>query len=202
MLHKQSGAIFSYSHLHTLIVTLAVACIGIAGPAAADDGTGFDTDGTWDFLMAYFGDDPYKDHQDFVEDNGPETCFSCHELNGIGYTNGFAPGCLTCHEPQWEEEDYAHLPAVRSFWVMFHDAIFGADSWPVEDHPDYVEDNGTGQCSACHSLDAGGYGNPPGLPGPGCLSCHDVEWDDDEDEEEEEEEEEEEDDDDEEEDDD
>ena len=43
---------------------------------------------------------------------------------------------------------------------------------PRDQHQDYVEDNGPGECMACHGADLKGSGDAPS-----CFSCHGNEWD-------------------------
>ncbi len=167
--------------LGSMVCAVAVAFVAMSfAPVMADDGTGFDTDGSGDAMMLFIGDNPYKDHRDFVEDNGTAGCVGCHDLMGIGYTNDFAPGCLTCHGVKWDDAVFDPAMVTRSAGVLSM-ASFGIADNPQKQHRDYVEENGVAECVDCHALNAGGYENAPGFPGPGCLSCHGVKWDDDDD---------------------
>jgi cytochrome c553 len=105
-------------------------------------------------------------------------------LEGQGYVNEFAPGCLSCHEAEWDDDE--DITPVLSNGAALHTAFFG---WfdPREEHQDYVDDEGVSGCISCHGRDGtndlnwGGKTMANSFFAPGCLTCHENEWNDDDD---------------------
>ncbi len=58
-----------------------------------------------------FGDvewtDAEEQHEDYVEENGPDECRACHgqDLDGGTESTGSAPSCFSCHGAEWIDED-------------------------------------------------------------------------------------------------
>lgn len=171
-----------------------------AAPAVADEGgTGFDpTDerGGLALMNAVLGTDwefALEDHPDYVEDFGVQDCVDCHPPEGVGYVFDDAPGCLTCHGPEFCEApgsellpvcqggDDEPLTVVRSPGTMDMNGALGV-VWldPAEEHQDYVEEFGIDDCIDCHEPEVGGkpsfmlFGQlfTDTFMGQGCLSCH------------------------------
>ncbi len=179
----------------------AALILGTAGLAmASEEGTGFDpgdTRGGLALMNLALGTDwmnAREEHQDYVEDFGIFDCESCHMVEAVGYVNNVAPGCLTCHEPEFcgtpgtrdlavckDEDDLSNV--VISAGTQIMNMALGVDFtiW-AEDHQDLVEDTGVAACAGCHDLNSGGKLSANTFDAQGCLSCHDRKWDDDDDE--------------------
>ncbi len=178
----------------------AALIIGFAGFSMAhEEGTGFDpgdTRGGLALMNLVLGTDwmdAREEHQDFVEDFGVFGCEGCHVIEAVGYVDDFAPGCLTCHEPEFcgtpgsswlrvceDENDVSGVELSEGTKLM--NAVLGVDFtiW-AEDHQDLVERTGVTACAGCHDLNSGGKPSANTFDGQGCLSCHGREWDDDDD---------------------
>jgi hypothetical protein len=126
-------------------------------------------DEEWDEMAPVDGGgNPPADHTDEEEGafhkpgkNRPYSngCTDCH---GSDLTGGFGPSCFACHGREWDEHDAGNPPPANH--------PFGWTD-PVERHEDYVEDNGVGDCIACHSIDPADQGQPLS-----CFNCHGQEW--------------------------
>ena len=176
----------------------AALVLGTAGLAvASEDGTGFDpgdTRGGLALMNLVLGTDwmdAREEHQDYVEDYGIGNCEGCHVVEAVGYVEDFAPGCLTCHEPEFcgtpgtydlavckDEDDLSGVALSEGTKLM--NFALGVDFviW-AEDHQDLVEETGVAACEGCHDLNVGGKPSQSTYDGQGCLSCHGREWDDD-----------------------
>ncbi len=191
--------------MNTWIYRLGAGVVGVAlvlGSAsfstADEEGTGFDPGDTRGglFLMnSALGTnwtDSREDHQDYVEENGIVGCGGCHDVEGVGYVNNFAPGCLTCHEAE-----FCGTPGASQYDICYNkdlsnvelsagtelmNAVLGVDIkiW-AEEHEDLVESMGVDSCKGCHDLESGGKASAFTFDGQGCLSCHGREWEDDRD---------------------
>ena len=170
--------------------------LGSAGLSIADEeGTGFDPGDTrrglvmMNNILGTNWTDSREDHQDYVETNGIDNCQGCHDVEGVGYVNNFAPGCLTCHEAEFCGTPGASAVAIcynkdisnvqLSAGTVLMNRVVGVDFtiW-AEDHEDLVESEGVESCIGCHDLDSGGKASASTFDGQGCLSCHGREWDD------------------------
>ncbi len=178
----------------------AALILGSAGLSMAhEEGTGFDpgdTRGGLALMNMALGTnwmDAREEHQDYVEDFGIFGCEGCHVIEAVGYVDDFAPGCLTCHEPEFcgtpgtmglgvcqDENDLSGVQLSPGTGEM--NDFLGVDFiiW-AEDHQDLVDDMGVGMCADCHDLNSGGKPSASTFDAQGCLSCHGREWDDEKD---------------------
>ena len=171
-----------------LLTVLCAGTLWASAPTAAadDDGTGFDpgdTRGWQETHRLQFGWEgtQLESHPDYVGNFGFDACIGCHLLEGEGYVGDFAPGCLSCHEAEWDER--GNVMPVLSDGAALHTSFFG---WldPRKQHQDYVDRQGVSECTSCHGRDGtedlewGGKVSQSSFDAPGCLTCHGNEWDD------------------------
>jgi hypothetical protein len=173
-----------------LLMVLCAGALWATAPMAAaddDDGTGFDPGDTRGWQETHrldFGwtGTQLESHPDYVEDFGFDACIGCHVLEGEGYVNEFAPGCLSCHGAEWDEDELLAIAPVLSDGAALHTSMFG---WldPRKQHQDFVDRQGVSDCTGCHGLDGsedlewGGKQSQSSFDAPGCLTCHGKEWD-------------------------
>lgn len=179
----------------------AALLLGFAGLSMAhEEGTGLDPGDTrgglamMNWVLGTDWKDAREEHQDYVEDFGIFDCEGCHVVEAVGYVDDYAPGCLTCHEPEFcgtpgtselrvckDEDDLSGVQLSVGTQDMNDFLGVNFTIW-AEDHQDLVEDTGVDACTDCHDLNSGGkLFSASTFDAPGCLSCHDREWDDDRD---------------------